>query len=86
MNETKLNQSNGYLLEFQESPYDRLCGCVSVPIPYELDKIWDGMSEDWRRDRTKRLIRSLPHARMVEADCPKCGGSGLIQDNAEEAN
>ncbi len=61
--------------DFQTAPYDDLCGCVAALIP-------DWAVDQFQPDRaniegTKRLLEMPETQRIVEANCPKCGGTGI---------
>ena len=65
-------------LDFQSAPYEALCGCVAVMISESYGKMLDRVSEEDRRRLVKNLLDSSQGYRNVCANCPTCGGSGIL--------
>jgi len=70
----------GSALDFQTAPYEALCGCVAAMIPAGMDHLWKGDAPN--HAATEFLIRNAIGDRVVLADYPKCGGTGITPNNS----
>lgn len=69
-------------LDFQDAPYERLCGCVSAPIPHGWEHQWrDGRKN---HEATQNLLEASKGRRMVDADCEKCQGTGFPRERQSD--
>jgi hypothetical protein len=74
MSEANYPQAQGSAcVDFQTAPYEQLCGCVSAEIPPGAKWMWDKPNPH----ATEHLIRQATGRRMVCANCPDCGGTGI---------
>jgi hypothetical protein len=69
-------------IDFQECPYDILCGCVAIFIPSHMQYLWN---KGPNLEATKRLLENGKGKRIVLADCPCCSGSGIKTQNNHPA-
>jgi len=54
--------------DFQTAPYEKLCGCVGVNIPFDKGA---------NKDVVEKLIREGEGKRTVRSYCTRCSGTGL---------
>jgi hypothetical protein len=60
--------------DFQYADYNDLCGCVAVISQYNIRNA----------SVLKSLIINMKGERIVMANCPKCNGTGIKEDDHEE--
>lgn len=70
--------------QFQTAPYEKLCGCVSAPIPTWAERQFK--DDVPNIEATRRLIESHEGCRMVDADCPICDATGMLPNAQRKAH
>lgn len=66
-------------MDVQTAPFESLCGCVAVMLSTSECFWMDRLRPAQAKAMTEELIRVGNRDRHPNADCEKCGGSGLIR-------
>lgn len=61
-------------MNYQNAPYETLCGCVSVPMTAAECQL----PREAQQSRIESLIRAGKRQRHVMVNCKRCGGTGLM--------